>query len=365
MKNIFITGATGFLGWDIVKNLLGEKDSVLHVLVRAESQLAAEGRINKLINERINKDQREDARERIKVICGDVTKKDLGISRPQLEKLYKKIDIIYHGAALCEFGVLLERIRKINLFGTKNMLDFALNCKNKGRLNSFQHISTVGIAGDSGGMLYEKDVNINQGFNNTYEQSKFEAEELVNEYRDRELSVSVYRPSIIVGDSRTGKVSNFQMFYQPLHIFSLELFEEIPADATSRYNLVPVDCVAKAIYLISSNQKNNKNYHLTNLNTIMFNDLLDMASYYFGFRKPQVIPKEHFDFESLKGFRKKVLEPYLPYLNHKRLEFDDVNFKEALEGKDFSWPVVDESLMFKLFKYCADVGYIKHIKRRR
>ena len=359
MKNIFITGATGFLGWDIVKNLLGEKDSTLYLLVRAESQLAAEGRINKLINERIDKEKREDARERINVICGDVTKKDLGINRPQLEKLYKKIDIIYHGAALCEFGVLLERIRKINLFGTKNMLDFALNCKNKGRLNSFQHISTVGIAGDSGGMLYEKDVNINQGFNNTYEQSKFEAEELVNEYRDRGLSVSVYRPSIIVGDSMTGKVSNFQMFYQPLHIFSLELVEKIPANESLGYNLVPVDYVARAIHLISSNQDNNKNYHLTNPNTAALSSLLDVASSYFGFKKPEIIPEREYDYNKLTGFRKKVLDPYLPYFNHKKLSFDAANSDTLLKSKGFSWPAIDNDLLLRLFKYCADVKYIK------
>jgi len=359
MKNIFITGATGFLGWDIVKNLLGEKDSVLHVLVRADSQLAAEGRVNKLINERIDKEEREDARERIKVICGDVTKRDLGINRPQLEKLHKKIDIIFHGAALCEFGVLLERIRKINLFGTKNMLDFALNCKNKGRLNSFQHISTVGIAGDFGGTLYEKDLNINQGFNNTYEQSKFEAEALVNEYRDKGLSVSVYRPSIVVGDSMTGKVSNFQMFYQPLHIFSLELVEEIPANKSLGYNLVPVDYVARAIHLISSNQNNNKNYHITNTSSINLDFLLNVAGSYFGFKKPKVVSEDKYDYGKLIGFRKRVLDPYLPYFNHKKLTFDTANFHQAIRDKEFSWPLIDEDLLVRLFKYCADVQYIR------
>ncbi len=362
MKNIFITGGTGFLGWEIIKNLLGEEDSTVHVLVRADSQLAADGRVNKLINERIDKEKREDAREKIKVICGDVAKKDLGIDRHELEKLYKKIDIIFHGAALCEFGVLLERIRKINLFGTKNMLDFALNCKNKGRLRSFQHISTVGIAGDSGGTLYEKDLNINQGFNNTYEQSKFEAEALVNEYRDKGLSVSVYRPSIVVGDSVTGKVSNFQMFYQPLHIFSLELVQEIPANEYLGYNLVPVDYVARAIHLISSNQDNNKNYHLTNPDTITLSSLLDVASLYFGFKKPKIIPEREYDYNRLTGFRKKVLDSYLPYFNHKKLSFDAAHSDKVLKSKDFSWPVIDEDLLLRLFKYCADVKYIKKPK---
>jgi len=359
MTNIFITGATGLLGWDIVKNLLKSGDSKLYLLVRRNSHQTAAERISKLISENYSANEIEDISSRIETINGDITKKDLGINKFQLEELYGHINIIYHCAALCEFGQPLGRIRKINVFGAKNVLDFALECRKKSQFKSFHHISTLAVMGNFGGVFYEDSLDVTQEFNNTYEQSKFEGEKLIGEYRGKGLPVSIYRSNIIVGDSVTGKVTNFQMFYHPLHIFSLEIFEEIPANKALRYNLVPVDCAAKAICLISSNQdNNNKNYHLTNPNGITLDFLLDIASSYFGFQKPKIVSEKEFDFRALKGFKKKLIAPYLPYFNHKKVTFDTANFNKAIDGKGFSWPVIDRNLLLRLFKYCEDVNYI-------
>ncbi len=364
MKNIFITGATGFLGWDIVKNLLEKQDSMLYLLVRGKSDIGAKERITKLINKSYDKAKREGISERIKVVHGDTTKKDMGIKKSILDNLRKEIEAIYHCAALCEFGMPLEPIRKINVLGTRNVLDFALQCNEGNQFDCFHHISTVAVVGKFGGIFYEDSLDVGQGFNNTYEETKFEAEKLIGEYRHKGLSISIYRPSIITGDSKTGEVSNFQMFYQPLHIFSLGIFDEIPADRTLGYNLVPVDYVAQAIYLISSEKENNnRNYHLTNPNTIALDFLLEMASSYFGFQKPKLTLQQKFHFEDLKGFRRKVIDPYLPYFNHRTVVFDAENFDAAINGKDFRWPVIDKDLLLRLFKYCADAKYIRRRKR--
>lgn len=359
MENIFITGGAGFLGWKLVQNILDQTDSMLYLLVRGDSHKTARGRIDELIDRSYHWNQRRKIYSRIKVIEGDITEKNLGMTRTQVEKLSKKIRIIYHSAALCEFNVPMPCIRKINVYGTKNVLDFALKCKKSGQFVSFHHVSTVAIMGDKGGILREDSLDIGQGFNNTYEETKFEAEKLINEYRKKGLSVSIYRPSVIVGDSVTGEVSDFRMFYHPLHIFSIEILEEIPANKDLKYNLVPVDYVARAIYLISSNRKNdNKNYHLTNSRSITLNSLLNTASPYFGFKKPKIIPENKFNFRKLRGFRRKVIEPYLPYFNHKKIIFDTTNFKKAINGAGFTWPVIDKRLLHRLFKYCADVKYI-------
>ncbi len=358
MRNIFISGATGFLGWDLVKNLVKDGDSRLYLLVRGSSEENARDRVKKLIGKSYGTNGIKEVSERLEVIKGDVTEKSLGISSKKIKELQKKIDTIYHCAALCEFEIPLGRIRKINVTGTQNMLEFAMKCRQDGSFNSFHHVSTVAIMGKSGGVFYENELDKNQRFNNTYEQSKFEAEKLVNRYREKGLSVSVYRPSIITGDSTTGEVSNFQMLYQPLHIISLEIFNKIPANKEMDYNLVPVDYVARAISLISSVSDNNKNYHLTNPNTITLDFLLDVASSYFGFKKPKIMISKEFNFKTLKGFRRKVLNPYLPYLNHEKVVFDTRNFDKAISGKGFSWPAVDKDLLLRLFGYCADVNYI-------
>ena len=364
MSNIFITGGTGFLGWELVKELLKGDDPKLYLLSRGKTKQSARERVFSLIRKDYKGGERKKIFTRIEVIGGDITGKNFGINKSRLEKLYKKIDMIYHCAALCEFGIPLRNIRKINVFGTKNVLDFALKCKKKGCFSSFHYISTVAVMGKSGGIFYEDALDVNQEFNNTYEQTKFEAEKSIEEYRDRGLNISVYRPSVITGNSVTGETSNFQIFYQPLHIFSLEIFREIPANSDLSYSLVPVDYVAKAIFLISFTGRNNKNYHLTNPHTTTLNFVLDIASSYFGFRKPMLVPEQEFDFRKMRGYRKRLLCPYIPYLIHKEMVFDTTNFKQAIEGKSFSWPVIDRKLLLRIFKYCADVKYIKRCRHR-
>lgn len=359
MEHIFITGGTGFLGWRLIRNFLDETDSKLYLLVRGNSRKTAGGRISELINKTYSGKNRKSAYKRIEVVEGDITEKNLGISKTRLKELSGKISMIYHSAALCEFSVPMNIIREINLTGTRNVLDFAWKCKENSQFLSLHHISTVAIMGSSGGVLYEDSLDIGQSFNNTYEKTKFEAERLINRHRNMGLNASIYRPSVIVGDSVTGEASDFQIFYHPLHIFSLGIFEEIPANGNFKYNLVPVDYVAMAIYLISIDRKNdNKNYHLTNSRSITLNSLLNIASAYFGFKKPKITPKNRFNFKALKGFRRKVIEPYLPYFNHKEMIFDRTNFKKAVKGTAFKWPNVDRKLLLTLLKYCVDVKYI-------
>ncbi|MCX5687454.1 MAG: SDR family oxidoreductase [Candidatus Omnitrophica bacterium] len=364
MANIFITGGAGFLGWKLVKNLLNETDSKLYLLVRQNSRKNVRERIEELINKSYSRKKIKKIRSRIEVVKGDITEKNFGMKKTQIGNLSKKIGIIYHCAALCQFNVPMSIIRKINVGGTRNVLDFALKCKANGKFKSFHHISTVAIMGDAGGVLCENSLDIGQRFNNTYERTKFEAEKLINKYRKKGLKVSIYRPSVIVGDSITGEASDFQLFYRPLHIFSMEILEEIPASKNLKYNLVPVNYVARVIYLISSNEKNdNGNYHLTNPHNITLNAFLNIASSYFGFKKPNITLGNKFNFKKLKGFRRKVIEPYLPYFNHKKIAFGMANFNRAIKSTGFVWPAIDRKLLFRLFKYCVDVKYInKKIK---
>ena len=360
MANIFVTGATGFLGWNIVKELLKDEGNHLFLLARGDKNKTAQQRIDRLLTQSYSVKTRQKLQPRVTVIPGDITEINLGIPAVRRKQLAQTIDTIFHGAALCEFGVPLAPCRKVNVDGTKNVLDFALVCT---KLRGFSHVSSVAVAGKSGGIFYEDDLDKQQAFSNAYEQSKFEAEQLIVAYRKKGLVVNIFRPSIVTGDSQSGEVSNFQMLYQPLHIFSLEIFAHIPADKNIGYDLVPVDCVAKAICQIVAKGQGNKTYHLTNPNTITLDALMTFASSFFGFKKPGLIPENKFNYQTLTGFREKVIAPYLPYFNHKSLTFDATNFNEAVKGSNFTWPKPDEKLLTTLFKYCDKVGFIKRKRK--
>jgi len=362
MKNIFITGATGFLGWNLAKELLKDRDSRLYLLVRRKGSQSATERVRALVKKSYRAKAGKRVFDRIEVIDGDITVKHLGIKKSKLGKFHSQIDTIYHSAALCEFGVPLKRIRKINVSGTRNVLDFALRCKKKGRFNFFYHVSTVGVAGKTGGVFHEDSLDVSQRFYNTYEQTKFEAEKLIDVYKGKGLSIAVFRPGIITGNSITNEVNAYQMVYQILHILSQELFDELPVNRGLRSGFVPVDYVAKAISLVSSNGSSAKTYHLVNPNVISFEFFLDIASGYFGFRKPLLVSEKQYDYDRLLWFQKRLIDPCLPYLVHKNIVFDSRNFESAVRREGFNWPDIDRGFLIKLFKFCNKTGYIKRRK---
>jgi len=359
MANIFMTGGTGFLGWDIVKELLKEKNSKLYLLARGKKKESAQDRINGLIKKSYHGIERKVVSRRIEIIEGDIAEKGLGIVKSRMDKLRSEIDTIYHSAALCQFNVPMPIIRKINVSGTKNVLDFALQCKRNGQFQSFNHISTIGVAGKFSGRFYEDDLDVGQEFDNTYEQSKFEAEKLVEEYRKKGLAIPVFRPGIIVGGSVTNEVSEFQILYQILHLLSLEIFDEIPLNRNLRYGFVPVDCVARAIHLIASDKDNAKAYHLVNLDTVSAGVCLDIAAGYFGFKKPNVVSKEDFNYKGLTGVKKIIIDFYMSYIVHKNIGFDTENFDSVMKQKSFAWPKIDKRYMVTIFNYLDRIGYIK------
>lgn len=363
---IFLTGSTGFLGAYLLRELLCHKHKKIKQIVavsRGRTQREAERRVHQALWGFLPVRQRRGIISLLRVVRGDITKDRLGLPERVYKSLIRKVTIIYHCAALCEFSVPLVVAREINVQGTKNILDFASRCQKRGKLRNVHHISTVAIGGNNRGILYETDLNIGQKFNNSYEKSKFEAEKLIRGYRKKGLPVVIYRPAIITGNSESGYTSNFRVFYQPLHLFSLELFEEIPGDKNSRYSLCPVDYVADAIVKISfhGSNVNNKTYHITNPNEITFGCFLRAASRYFKFRKPKIIPKKEFSFRKLTPLQYALIAPYIPYFSYK-LRFDTSNADRLLRQEDFEWPKINKDFLARQFKFCIKSGFIK--KRR-
>lgn len=352
-KNVFLTGATGFLGSYLAREILRSSDDVLYCLARPKKDKSAQTRIFETIINIMPELQEAKFKNRITVLDGDVSKENLGLNQKQIKDLSAKINSIFHCAAIAEFRIPLDIIRKTNVEGTRNVLELALKCRNLDKVN---HISTTFVAGTHEGEFSEDDLDVGQSFNNSYEQSKFEAELLAEDYKRKGLPVSIFRPSIVTGDFERGHTSTFKMIYDPLHFFSLELFEEVPADIHCKHNLIPVDIVAQTIFFISSKEKAPSRHHIISPKCFTFQEVFFFASDFFGYKNPQFIMPKNFDSSKLTPVQQELLRPFMAYFNYKTQFIS--NKKHNLANQ----PKLDRSFLVQLFTFCLNKGFIKQSK---
>jgi thioester reductase-like protein len=262
---IFITGATGLVGQNLIPRILkSEKDSRLILLIRGDSDSHVEQRFNKLLGIIESHTYITRARKRISWVRGDITATNLGIRDDSYKTLCREVTVIIHSAADVRFNLPLDKAREINLGGTRNVIEFALRAHRYGQLKHVGYIGTAYISGDRKGVIYEAELDCGQRFSNTYEQSKFEAECYVRTFMDR-LPVTIFRPSIIIGDSRTGVTCAFNVIYKPLRMICRGLVRFLPGSRRTRLDIVPVDFVCDSICHIILKRKESigKIYHLT------------------------------------------------------------------------------------------------------
>ncbi|MCQ9207737.1 MAG: SDR family oxidoreductase [Omnitrophica bacterium] len=360
MNNIFVTGATGFLGSLIVNEILSSSGDAVHILVRDKQASMGRDRLISALSGARGGELNEAEKNRIHAYKGDITKKGLGLNGHDTAHLVDTIDIIYHSAATTDLSLALAKARKINVRGAANVLDFAIQCKQNGRLKKVNHISTAYVAGTGKALFKEEHLDIKQGFNNTYEQSKFEAEKLAHEYRKNGLHIDIFRPSIMLGRYTDGKTTSFKMFYQPLHFFALEIFEKIPAKGHSKANVINVDTAARAMVLISNrSDKPNMTYHIVSPDSPTFELVLDTACDFFGFRKPDIVRPEELNMVMEYSFaQERMIAPYLPYFSY-LTKFDMENTLNCLKKENFKFPTFDKANLIRLFEYCEKIGFIK------
>ncbi len=216
-STLFITGATGLFGGALIEHYLTrERNTKIVALVRAESEEAA---INRLytqlkISPTFTHQIEIEAAKRLKVIRGDFTKTDLGLSASRVSELRQSVTDIIHSGASVDFASPLPEARIINVDGTKNILDFALQCR---KLNAFLHISTGHVAGKRSGIIMENEISVEQGFFNSYEQTKAESELLVHNYMTR-IPATIHRLTTVIGDYATGHIRQFGFFHNSIRL---------------------------------------------------------------------------------------------------------------------------------------------------
>ncbi|HEV2401599.1 MAG TPA: SDR family oxidoreductase [Candidatus Sulfotelmatobacter sp.] len=277
-----------------------------------------------------------------------------------------------HGAASVAFHLSLDESRLINVEGTRRMLQLA-KAAIRHRLTRFDYISTCYVAGRPAGLIREEALAQGQTFNNNYERTKCEAEALVREHGN-DLPICIFRPPMVVGDSRTGYAATFKVMYWPLKMLSRGYIWAVPGDAQGVVDIVPVDFVCDALEYISADpSQRGKCFHLAAgpEHSTTVGQCLDLAVATFGVRRPLLMNPAVFRSLIrplmklvLWGRRRELLTKgrvYTPYISY-RAQFDTSQVRAALSNSGLEvFPV--ERYFRKVVEYAVETDWGKRLQR--
>ncbi|WP_372656574.1 SDR family oxidoreductase [Hydrogenophaga sp.] len=264
----FVTGATGFIGKRLVKQLLQRKGSVVHFLIRAESA----GKVADL------REHWGVSAARAVPVFGDLTAKKLGVASDEVKALKGQIDHFFHLAVVYDLGADEESQIAVNVEGTRNTVEFA---KAIGA-GHFHHVSSIAAAGLYEGVFREDMFDEAENIEHPYFMTKHESEKIVR--LECKLPWSVYRPALVVGDSQTGEMDKID---GPYYFFKLiqRMRQILPPWMPSmgleggRINIVPVDFVVDALDHISHQKRaSGQCFHLVDPVGYRVGDVLDILS---------------------------------------------------------------------------------------
>jgi thioester reductase-like protein len=188
----------------------------------------------------------------VEVWEGDVSAMHLGLSGAEWKSLVRDVSSIWHLAAASRLDSASDVARRVNVEGTRNVLELARAATFPPRLH---HFSSAFVAGDRQGVIMEDELLAGQRFRTPYEQSKARAEELVRRVMS-DLPVTIYRPAIVVGDSRTGEIDRFEgPYYLAILLVTSPLAVPLPlpGDGGAPLNVLPVDFLVDATLSIGRN----------------------------------------------------------------------------------------------------------------
>ena len=211
MSRYFLTGGTGTVGSCILEHLLAQPDSHVYLLVRANSNERAEERKFRLLQTIMGADGAKYA-DRVTAIRGDTKLSLFGMPQDQYQRLADACTHVIHSAGLVRMNLPLKEARDSAVDAAENVIALARTLQQSGQLQKVEFVSTVGVGGHSKEVT-EDWIETPRGFHNTYEQAKAEAEVPVRAAVGEGLPITVHRPSMVVGDSVTGRIISFQVFY--------------------------------------------------------------------------------------------------------------------------------------------------------
>jgi thioester reductase-like protein len=246
-ETIFLTGFPGFIAGRLVERL-ATPETQFFLLVQPQFLEKAAQDVERIASET------KIPLENFALIEGDITRENLGISEEDSEAVLAETTDVFHLAAIYDLAVEKDLAYRVNVEGTKNVNDLVRKMPN---LRRYNYVSTCYVAGRRTGEILENELEHDAGFRNYYEETKYFAEVEVENLKE-ELPVTIFRPSVVVGDSKTGETAKYDGIYSV--IFYLKKFPSLlrlvnVGNRIVRLNLVPVDFVVEGIAALSKDEK--------------------------------------------------------------------------------------------------------------
>jgi thioester reductase-like protein len=376
VNTVFVTGATGNIGGKIVAHIL-QDDALtqLVLLVRGHSNSEARRRVEDVLHTLHPEIDLVEARRRIRVVSGDITVTGLSLPQSTREELATMVTHIIHAAATTQFQLPWRKAHLVNYAGTRNVMAFARQAQQMGRLKGIAHISTAYVCGKREGKIYEEDTWSRHPFSNSYEHTKWEAEEFVRSLMS-ELPVIIFRPSIVVGDSNTGRTISFNVLYPPLRWIHEGMLTALPCHPDIPLDIVPVDFVSHAIHhiLLRKEQCPVKTYHIVAgaEKSVTVGEVVRRAVAYFNsapigpfpvrvkFKPSQPHEGASPRIAGKERRRLQLVKVYEPYICVPRY-FDNTHTLAALQGTSISVPSFS-SYFDNILRYSFAMHWGKRVK---
>ncbi len=275
-KAVLCTGTGGFIGRYLLAHYLEEQDCDLYLLEQGRFR----DRLETFLDEQVTDPAQ---RKRLRVFSGDISHPGLGIDAAVRDELQQRITHVIHLAALYNLSAPRDISMRINVDGTRHLLDFL------GELPLLQRLgyaSTISVAGRHAGTFYENDLDLGQAFEHNYDETKFRAEVLVRARRDS-IPTVILRPTTVVGHSRTGEFDKIDGSYYALGMIARKMHFVVPNTKANAFHFAPVDFVTDAFYhLFEDEESVGKTFHLVDPEPLTYLEFFDRACEAMGTRKP-------------------------------------------------------------------------------
>lgn len=331
-----ITGFPGFLASYLIEELIQRQpDVTLHLLVQRKFQGEAEARVEAFRRKYADFDGA------FEIFAGDIADEKLGVTDEHYAELCERVAVVWHAAAIYDLAVPELQAYRVNVGGTNHILDFCEACDDFVRLN---YVSTCFVAGERQGTIFEDELDEGQAHHNHYESTKFWAEVEVQR-RSEDVPTTVFRPSIVVGHSRTGHTDKYDGPY-----YLLKALRKYPdwlpfptiGDGETLVNIVPVDFVTQALaHLGLHPDSDGEVFQLADPNPMRAKDIVSLSldlmgkAPSFGQVPPQLVGVflESERLEERFGIPRQVVR----YFTHDA-RYDTTACRRALEGSDIWCP---------------------------